>query len=272
MFRQTVSLLFGILTSLATCGGEASAQSISIFGDALPSDPTGGGKKLTLGVKFWSSQVGTVSAIRFYRAVASSNGYVASLYSAGGTLLGSAALTSDSCSLPCWEVANFASPIPISANKTYVAAYYSSIGEGAGDPDELKNGVTNGPLTAPASSAIGGNGVYNSKKAFPTSNYEASNFYVDVLFVPTGTTLTLNFSPPNPGIPANAPLGTVVATINLTWSDGSPFTGTLSFAQPYSNDQGVFAISGANLIINPSGPGVSADANTVQDVTIVATQ
>ena len=87
-----------------------------------------------------------------------------------------------------------------------------------------------------------------------------------------GTTLTLNFNPSNPSVPANAPLGTVVATINPTWSDGSPFTGTLSFAKPYSNDEGVFAISGSNLIINPAGPGLSADANTVQNVSIVATQ
>jgi hypothetical protein len=272
MLRQAVSLLFGILTSFVACGGEASAQSISIFGDGVPIDPTGARTKVTLGVKFWSSQAGTVSAIRFYRARASSSGYVASLYSAGGTLLGSATLKSDSCSVPCWEVADFASPISISANTTYIAAYYSPVGEGAEDPEELKNGVTNGPLTAPAASAVGGNGVYSSKNAFPTSRYEASNFYVDVLFAPTGTTLTLSFSPSNPSIPANAPLGTVVATLTASWSDGSPFTGTLAFAQPYSNDQGVFAISGNDLIINPSGPGVSGDANTAQDVTIVATQ
>jgi hypothetical protein len=272
MLRQAVSLLFGILTSFIACGGEASAQSISIFGDAVPTDPTGGGKKETLGVKFWSSQAGTVSAIRFYRAATSSSGYVARLYSAAGSLLGSATLTSDSCSVPCWEVANFASPISISANTTYIAAYYSPVGEGAEDPDELKSGVTNGPLTAPAASAVGGNGVFSSKNAFPTSRYEASNFYVDVLFVPTGTTLTLSFSPSKPSIPAHAPLGTVVASITASWSDGSPFTGTLAFAQPYSNDQGVFAISGNDLIINPSGPGLSGDANTAQDVTIVATQ
>jgi hypothetical protein len=272
MRRQVWTLLVAASLAVLVSGGETLAQSISIFGNAVPSDPTGGGKTVTLGVKFWSSQAGTVSAIRFYRAATSSNGYVASLYSTGGTVLGSATLNSDSCSVPCWEVANFASPIPISANTTYVAAYYSPSGEGAGDPEELKNGVTNGPLTAPASSAVGGNGVYNSKNAFPKSSHEASNYYVDVLFVPTGTTLTLSFSPPNPGIPANAPLGTVVATITPAWSDGSPFTGTLSFGPPYSNDQGVFAISGGNLIVNPNGPGVSSDANTTLNVTIVATQ
>jgi hypothetical protein len=174
--------------------------------------------------------------------------------------------------VPGWQVANFVSPIPVSANTTYISAYYCPVGQGAGDPNELKNGVTNGPLVAPASAAVGGNGVYSAKNAFPTSSYQASNYYVDVLFTPTGASLLLSFDPPNPSIPANAPLGSVVATIAPTWSDGSPFTGTLSFAPPYSNNQGVFAISGSNLIVNPSGPGLSAEANTVQNVTIVATQ
>jgi len=272
MLRQAVSLLFGIPLLMLMNGGEASAQTISIFGNAVPVHPTGAGANETLGVKFWSTQAGTVSAIRFYRAAASPTGYVASLYSAGGTLLGSAKLTSDSCSVPCWEVANFASPIAIAANTTYVAAYYALGGRGAGDPGELKNGVMNGPLTAPASSAVGGNGVYNSKNSFPKSSRSASNYYVDVMFVPTGTVLTLSFNPSNPSIPANAALGSVVATITASWSDGSPFTGTLSFARPYSSDNGMFALSGNHLIVNPSGPGLSADANTVQNVTVVATE
>jgi len=238
----------------------------------VPSDPNGAGKTVTLGVKFWSSQSGTISAIRFYRAAVSSNGYVASLYAASGTLLGSATLALESGPVPGWQVANFVSPIPVSANTTYISAYYCPVGQGAGDPNELNNGVTNGPLTAPASLAVGGNGVYNVKNAFPKNSHQASNYYVDVLFTPTGAFLVLSFNPPNPSISANAPLGSVVATITPTWSDGNPFTGTLSFGPPNSNDQGVFAISGNNLIVNPSGPGVSADANTVQNVTIVATQ
>jgi hypothetical protein len=106
----------------------------------------------------------------------------------------------------------------------------------------------------------------------PKSDTAHWSFYATLTTGPTMPTLLLSFNPPNPSIPANTSLGSVVATITPTWSDGSPFTGTLSFAQPYSNDNGVFAMSGSNLIINPSGPGVSTDANTVQDVTIVATQ
>jgi hypothetical protein len=272
MLRQAGALLLGLTLAMLAGGGESLAQSIEIFSNAVPSNPTGGGRTATLGVKFWSSQSGAISAIRFYRGTTSPQGYVARLYSAGGTLLGSATLAHESGPVPGWQVANFASPIPIAANTTYIAAYYCPVGHGAGDPNELSRGVTYGPLTAPASSAAGGNGVYNAGNGFPTSSSRATNFYVDVLFTPTAATLVLTFSPTNPSIPANAPLGSVVATVTPSWSNGSPFTGTLSFAQPYSNDQGVFAMSGSNLIVNPSGPGVSVDANTVQNVTIVANQ
>jgi hypothetical protein len=272
MLRQAATLLLGLWFAIMTNEGQASAQSISVFGNAVPNNPINNGNAVTLGAKFWSSQPGTISAIRFYRAAVSPEGYVAMLYSAGGALLGSVKLAQESGPVPGWQVANFPSPIPISANRTYIAAYYCGTGEGASDAYGLKNGVTNGPLIAPASSAVGGNGVYHYKNAFPSRTYEASNYYVDVLFSPTGASLALSFNPPNPSIPANAPLGSIVATITPSWSDGSPFTGTLSFAPPYSNDQGIFSISRNNLIINPSGPGVAADGNTVQNVTVIATQ
>jgi hypothetical protein len=82
----------------------------------------------------------------------------------------------------------------------------------------------------------------------------------------------ISFNPSNPSIPANAPKGTVVAQIQVRMSDGSAFTGTLGFGTPYLDDNATFTISGNNLIVNPSGPGLSADANTTQDVTVVAQQ
>jgi hypothetical protein len=99
-----------------------------------------------------------------------------------------------------------------------------------------------------------------------------ANYYVDIAFTPSAPSLTVSFNPPKPSIPSNAPANTVVAKVIASWSNGSPFTGTLSFGPPYSNDAAIFAISGNDLIINPSGSGVSSDANTTQNVTIVATQ
>jgi hypothetical protein len=272
--RQTLSLLLMMLFAVVSSGRTSSAQSINIFGNAVPTNPAVGSSAVTRGVKFWSSETGTIQGIRFYRAVASQQGYVVQLYSADGTLLGSATLAQESNQLPGWQEADFASPISILANTTYIASYYCPVGRGPADAYGLSNGVTNGPLTAPASSAVGGNGVYVFGNAFPSKSRNATNYYVDVAFLPATATpyLTVSFSPSNPTISATAPLGSVVATINVSWSDGSPFTGTISFGPPYSNDQGVFAISGNNLIINPSGPGISADANMTLDVTIVASQ
>ena len=44
--------------------------------------------------------------------------------------------------------------------------------------------VTNGPLTAPSDSASGGNGVYayGSGSTFPSNTYQATNYWVDVVF------------------------------------------------------------------------------------------
>ncbi|MCE4226939.1 DUF4082 domain-containing protein, partial [Methylobacterium sp. C25] len=40
------------------------------------------------------------------------------------------------------------------------------------------------PLTAPSSATSGGNGVYayGAASQFPTSTYQAANYYVDVVF------------------------------------------------------------------------------------------
>jgi hypothetical protein len=256
-------------------GGRCPAQTVNIFGNLVPNNSDNVTiPPRTVGVKFWSTQSGSISAIRFYRGTTSPLGHVASLYSARGTLLGSVTMAHESGAMPGWQVATFASPISISPNTTYVAAYYIPSGKYQRMPYGLTQGVTTGPLTAPASSTVGGNGIYRNGQTFPTMKWEDANFFVDVEFTPTAPTpyLTLSFNPANPSIASNAPGGTVVATITANWSNGSPFTGALTFGPPNSNDKATFSISGNNLIVNPAGPGVSADGSTTQRVTIVATQ
>src|SRR5262249_44882080 len=154
------------------------------------------------------------------------------------------------------------------------AAYYTPNGQYADEYYGLSKAIVNGALAVGGSSSVGGNGVYYYGLGFPRYTWEASNYYVDVLFTPTGTApvLSLSFQPPNPSIPSTTPLGATVATIIASWSNGQPFTGTLGFGSPYSNAGGVFAISGNSLIINPSGPGVGGAGGKVEQVTIVATQ
>jgi hypothetical protein len=264
-----------VIAYLATRPAVAQSSPVNILGNAVPTNPVEADPNaVTLGLKFWSTQPGAVAGIRFYRDHTNSYGYTARLYTAAGSLLAQARTATDTCTVPCWEQVNFAAPIAISANTTYVAAYYTSNGYYADGYYGLTNGATNGPLVAPASGASGGNGVYVYAKSFPASTWKDSNYYVDVSFTPSAPApyLTLSFNPPKSTIASNTPAGTVVATIAATWSNGTPFTGTLSFGPPNSNDNATFAISGNSLIVNSAGPGVSADGGTTQNVTVVATQ
>jgi Domain of unknown function (DUF4082) len=263
-----------VIACLATTASLAQSP-VNIFGNAVPPNPVESDPNaVTLGVKFWSTLPGTIAGIRFYRGHTNQYGYTVRLYTAAGSLLAQATTSEDTCTVPCWEQVNFSAPISTSANTTYVAAYYTSNGYYPDSYYGLTTGATNGPLFAPASGVSGGNGIYVYGKGFPTSTWEDSNYYVDVSFTPSAPTpyLTLSFNPPNPSIASNAPVGTVVATIAATWSDGTPFTGTLSFGAPYSNDNATFAISGNSLIVNSAGPGVSADGGTTQNVTVIAAQ
>jgi hypothetical protein len=82
----------------------------------------------------------------------------------------------------------------------------------------------------------------------------------------------IEIDPPNPSIPNWTPLGAIVATITVTMTGGSPFTGTVVLTD---DDGGIYAIAGSNpwyLIINPDGPGVGPEGGTLSNVTVVATQ
>jgi hypothetical protein len=268
------AFIIPVLLALLVDGTRCHAQSLSLFADAAPADPADPSTQaVTVGVKFWSTRAGTVSAIRFYRGAKSPTGYVARLYSAAGGLLGSVPMATESGPVPGWQEALFAAPIAIAANTSYVAAYYAPNGQFAASPYGLKQAATNGPLAAPAAASVGGNGVYNYRNRFPTRDYQDTNYFVDVAFISAGIYLSVTANPPNPTIPSTTPLGAVVATLAGTWSDGAPFTGTLSFVAPNFSHGGVFAIdSSNNLIVNPLGPGVGAAAGTTETVTIGATQ
>jgi hypothetical protein len=136
-----------------------------------------------LGVKFRSSVNGVISGIRFYKGPQNTGTHTGSLWSAsGGTPLASVTFANETPS--GWQQANFPSPVAITAGTTYVASYHAPVGKYSVNENYFGTAVTNGPLEALASSTSGGNGVYNYGPAgtFPTSTYNASNYWVDVVF------------------------------------------------------------------------------------------
>jgi hypothetical protein len=138
---------------------------------------------VNLGVQFTPSANGWITGIRFYKGAGNTGTHVGSLWTTSGTLLGQVTFTNESAS--GWQEADFSSPIAVTAGTTYVASYFAPNGGYSYTGAGFASAVTNGPLTAPqSSSASPGNGVYGygGSPAFPNSSYNATNYWVDVVF------------------------------------------------------------------------------------------
>ena len=142
---------------------------------------------VNLGVKFTADTSGSITGIRFYKGAGNTGTHVGSLWTASGTLLGQVTFTGETAT--GWQEADFSSPIPVTAGTTYIASYYAPNGGYSYDPAAFASaGVDTPPLHAPQSSAVsGGNGVYlyGSSPALPTDTYNATNYWVDVVFTTT---------------------------------------------------------------------------------------
>ncbi len=174
----------------------------TIFDLATPGTvDSGDSGAVELGVKFRSDVAGTVNGIRFYKASANTGTHVGSLWSSAGTLLAQANFSGETAS--GWQQVKFATPPTIQANTTYVAGYLAPKGHYSVNGPTLANGVDNAPLHAIANSTSA-NGVfsYGASARFPTNTFQASNYWVDVLFTPNA-----NAQPPGQVTGVNATAG-----------------------------------------------------------------
>ncbi len=161
-------------SNLSTIFSNGVTPSVSSSGD------TGA---VELGVKFRSDAPGQVRGIRFFKGTGNSGTHGGSLWSSTGSLLATATFSGESAS--GWQQVMFSSPVTIAANTTYVASYFAPNGSYAVDNNFFTStGYDNGALHALSTVAAGGNGVYQygSSSAFPSASYQASNYWVDVVF------------------------------------------------------------------------------------------
>ena len=149
---------------------------------ATPSTFSTSGGAAELGVKFHSDVAGYIQGIRFFKNSSDTGTDTGQLWTESGTLLGQVVFTGETGS--GWQQMKFSSPIPISANTTYIAAYHTTSGYFSYNLNYFTSaGVDNAPLHAPAN-GVDPNGVYvySSTPAFPQSTYNATNYWVDVVF------------------------------------------------------------------------------------------
>ncbi|MCX5425394.1 DUF4082 domain-containing protein [Streptomyces sp. NBC_00078] len=186
---------------------------------AVPGTVNGGdGSSLELGVKFRTTVAGSITGVRFYKSPANTGTHTGSLWTASGTRLATGTFSGETAS--GWQQLNFATPVTVKANTTYVASYFAPNGGYSYDGGYFNDSDAGlAPLTALKSGTDGGNGVfhYGSTSAFPSSQSSGSNYWVDVVL----DTSTASTTPPTVSStsPTSGATGTsITAPVSATFS------------------------------------------------------
>jgi hypothetical protein len=138
---------------------------------------------VAVGLKFRSDNNGFVTGIRFYKGAENVPPHVGNLWTENGTLLASVIIANETAS--GWQQQSFPTPVPILAGTTYVISYHTTVGHYAADPGYFEGSeAVNGVLHGLRDDAAGGNGVfsYGPNSTFPESDFDATNYWVDVIF------------------------------------------------------------------------------------------
>ncbi len=163
----------------------------SIFGATVPATADSGDTgSVELGMKFRSETAGTIDGVRFYKSAANTGTHVGGLWTEGGTLLAEGNFSGETAT--GWQQMKFANPVPIQANTTYVAGYLAPKGHYSASPWTINHPPAVGPdiLDSPplhvVADSVSENGLYEytSGSSFPTNSFQATNYWVDVLFTP----------------------------------------------------------------------------------------
>jgi hypothetical protein len=123
--------------------------------------------------------------------------------------------------------------VSITAATHYVVSYHTNSGHYADDTAYFATtGFDNPPLHALKDGGDGANGVYvySADSAFPTNAYQSSNYWVDVIFTPSGTTPDVT----PPGITSRSPAAgassvSVTTAVTATFSE-AVVASSVSFA------------------------------------------
>ncbi len=134
-----------------------------------------------LGMKFKAQHNGWITGVRFYKAAANAGTHIGNLWATNGTRLATATFTNETAT--GWQTVTFASPVAVTAGTTYIASYFTPTGHNSFTSQGLSSAITRGPLQTIAAT-LSPNGVYalGGASAFPSNTYNATNYWVDVLF------------------------------------------------------------------------------------------
>ncbi|MCL2729753.1 MAG: DUF4082 domain-containing protein [Actinomycetia bacterium] len=211
---------------------------------------SGDGGAVELGVKIRTSVPGSITGIRFYKAPYNTGTHTGSLWSASGQRLATGTFTNETAS--GWQQMNFATPVPVKANTTYIASYFAPNGGYSYDAGYFTGSDAGlAPLTALKSGTDGADGVYlyGASGGFPTSESSGTNYWVDAVLD------TSSASTVPPAVTSTSPTSGSVG-ISIT----SPVT--VNFSEPVDAGSVVFSLKDA-AGHNVPGARTSTAANSL---------
>jgi Domain of unknown function (DUF4082)/Bacterial Ig-like domain len=205
-----------------------------------------------VGTKVRFDGQGEILGLRFYKGAGNTGTHTGSLWSATGQRLATGTFTGETTE--GWQTLTFSAPIEVQANTTYVVSYYAPNGHYAVNSGYFESsGADYGALHALRNGVDGGNAVYRygSGGGFPTASYNATNYWVDVIY-----RSGLNGDTTPPMLTARTP---------APGATGVPLSGvvTATFTEPVDLGSAQFALTdpgGAKLAVTAA---LSADQLTV---------
>jgi hypothetical protein len=133
-------------------------------------------------MKFTSDVAGRVTGVRFYKGASNTGSHIGNLWSSTGQLLATVTFANETAS--GWQQATFSQPVTITAGTIYVVSYHTNVGFYSADSGYFTTALNNAPLHGVAN-GTSPNGVYAyGGTQFPTGSYNATNYWVDVVFSP----------------------------------------------------------------------------------------
>jgi hypothetical protein len=244
-----------------TLCAEATAQTSFWPNSAVPATKEVRDNSVTLGLKFYSDVPGTVTGVRFYKGSSNNGGtHVGTLWSSSGAKLASVTFSGETSY--GWQQANFSSPVSIAANTTYVISYSAPYGYYACDQYYRWTYLSASPLHVSGTSP--GVYAYGSGALFPTSAWNSSNYYVDVVFKASGSTTP----PPTSGTYSISGTVSGAAAVTVTLSGAVARTATTNSLGQFTfsslpNGSYVAAASKSGYTFTPSTRSITINGASI---------
>jgi hypothetical protein len=168
-----------------------------------PADPDS--ERVELGVKFKPAVNGVVTGVRFYKGAGNTGAHMGSLWT-GTTRTSTVAFIGETAN--GWQTALFPDPVIVKAGTEYVASYLAPVGRYA-----LQG---NYPWPKTTGNLTGVGSVFRYGGGYPTETYGGSNYFVDPLFIATGTPTAPTTAPTTVSTTASATPTSTTATATTT--------------------------------------------------------